>query len=229
MGSTQHTNYPNRWAAYFVGAGFHSAGVWQSSDAMLKQNVTDLTDATDILAQLQPKRYQFRTGDYPHLGLPEGTHDGIMAGDLQAVLPGLVRTVTHPAQYDTLGNMLQSAVTFKAVNYGGLIRCWSGPATNKAHRWPLCKIRSHSSNNNSPPCNKTSRRAAPHRRCGSTRHEPRRRSRGKRNPAHRPLRSAQPGGGPHAVALHRGHAGPHAPGGERQQRQAAGGAGGGRA
>ena len=120
-GSTQHTNYPNRWAAYFVGAGFHSAGVWQSSDAMLKQNVTDLTDASDILAQLQPKRYQFRTADYPQLGLPEGTHNGIMAGDLQAVLPGLVRTVTQPAEVDSLGNVLQPAVTFKAVNYGGLI------------------------------------------------------------------------------------------------------------
>ncbi|MBK6627347.1 MAG: tail fiber domain-containing protein [Flavobacteriales bacterium] len=32
---------------------------------MLKQNVTDLTDASDILAQLQPKRYQFTTADYP--------------------------------------------------------------------------------------------------------------------------------------------------------------------
>ena len=120
-GSMQHANYPNRWAAYFVGAGLHTAGVWQTSDAMLKQNVTDLLNASDILAQLQPKRYQFRTGDYPQLGLPEGSHDGIMAGDLQAVLPNLVRTVNHPAVLDTLGNVIYPAVSFKAVNSDGLI------------------------------------------------------------------------------------------------------------
>ncbi|HMR29237.1 MAG TPA: tail fiber domain-containing protein, partial [Flavobacteriales bacterium] len=120
-GSVQHANYPNRWAAYFVGAGLHTAGVWQTSDAMLKQNVTDLLNASDILAQLQPKRYQFRTGDYPQLGLPKGFHDGIMAGDLQAVLPNLVRTVNHPAVLDTLGNVIHPAVSFKAVNSDGLI------------------------------------------------------------------------------------------------------------
>jgi hypothetical protein len=109
------------WAAYFVGAGWITGGIWTPSDALLKQNVVPLTDASSTLAQLDPKRYQFRTNDFPHMGLPEGTHDGIMADDLQAVLPDLVRPVIHPAKVDSMGNVIHPAVELLAVNYDGLI------------------------------------------------------------------------------------------------------------
>ena len=109
------------WAGYFEGDGFLSATMWQYSDSALKQNIEPLVGCLDLLAQVSPNSYTFNTDQYPALALAEGDQAGVMAPQLGDVIPHLVRDVTRAADYDSLGNEITPAMTFKAVNYMGLI------------------------------------------------------------------------------------------------------------
>jgi hypothetical protein len=49
-----------------------------------------------IINQLKPKYYEFRNDDkYALLHLPKGNHYGLMAQDVEEVLPNLVKELTH--------------------------------------------------------------------------------------------------------------------------------------
>ncbi|MBK6754722.1 MAG: tail fiber domain-containing protein [Flavobacteriales bacterium] len=87
----------------------------------MKTNVEDLEDASSIIAQLSPKTYEFIPGVHANLFPPSGPQIGLLAQDLEEVLPQLVDDVTDPAAYDEQGNELSPAMTFKSVNYIGLI------------------------------------------------------------------------------------------------------------
>jgi len=109
------------WAAYLVGAGFISNGPWVPSDQALKLNVQPLGSALSTIGLLNPTTFTFDQATYPQLSLPSGVQYGLMAQDLEQVLPSLVMDVTHPARIDTLGNVLSPAVDSKVVNYTPLI------------------------------------------------------------------------------------------------------------
>lgn len=109
------------WAGYFDGDTYCTAGVWTSSDETLKHNVQPLESAMDIIQQIEPKEYSFLTEQFSQMNLPAGQQQGVIAQELEEVLPNLVKSTTHPAQYDTLGNEISEAVEFKSVNYTGLI------------------------------------------------------------------------------------------------------------
>jgi hypothetical protein len=50
-----------------------------------------------IINKLQPKNYEFKTDEkYASLNLPKGTHYGLLAQDLEQVLPNLVKEAAHP-------------------------------------------------------------------------------------------------------------------------------------
>ncbi|MCB0811270.1 MAG: tail fiber domain-containing protein, partial [Flavobacteriales bacterium] len=89
----------------------------------MKDNIADLDgiQARDLLDQLAPKTYEFRTADYPSMALPNGPQIGLIAQDVEQVLPQLVRQAVHPAEYDSLGQIVHAAVSHKTVNYQGLI------------------------------------------------------------------------------------------------------------
>ncbi len=109
------------WAAYFIGAGYISGGSWTPSDMNLKENIQDITNNLEIINQLRPKKYEYRTTEYPFLGLSEGENYGLIAEDVQIVLPGLIRNVNHPAAHDSLGNEISPAMNFNSLNYTELI------------------------------------------------------------------------------------------------------------
>ncbi|MBK7086208.1 MAG: tail fiber domain-containing protein [Flavobacteriales bacterium] len=114
------------WAGYFTGKVRGTATVYginfsNTSDENLKTNVEDLEDASSIIAQLSPKTYEFIPGVHANLFPPSGPQIGLLAQDLEEVLPQLVDDVTDPAAYDEQGNELSPAMTFKSVNYIGLI------------------------------------------------------------------------------------------------------------
>jgi hypothetical protein len=109
------------WAAYLVGAGFISNGPWVPSDQALKLNIQPLGSALSTIGLLNPTTFTFDQATYPQLSLPSGVQYGLMAQDLEQVLPSLVMDVTHPARIDTLGNVLSPAVDSKVVNYTPLI------------------------------------------------------------------------------------------------------------
>lgn len=79
------------YTAYFNGD-VYATGVFQSSDARLKKNVKPVDNALDIINKLQPKNYEFRNdGNYSLMHLPKGSHYGLLAQEVEQILPGLVK------------------------------------------------------------------------------------------------------------------------------------------
>lgn len=109
------------FGGWFDGFTYCSLGAWTGSDAALKEDVEPLQEPLTVIGQLQPKSYKFKHADYPSLALDDKTHYGLIAQDVEAVLPALVMDVEQPAVVDSVGNVLIAEVPFKIMNYEGLI------------------------------------------------------------------------------------------------------------
>ncbi len=82
--------YSSGWAGYFSGK-VYSSGGYTTSDQRLKQNIRDFSSAIDIINKLKPKQYEFRQdGNYKLMNLPQGSHFGLIAQDVEKILPDLV-------------------------------------------------------------------------------------------------------------------------------------------
>ncbi len=78
------------YAGVFDGAVWTSAAYY-TSDKNLKKNIKDVGDAMSIIRQLKPKNYEFKDeAKFKSLSLPKGTHFGLLAQDVEKVLPNLV-------------------------------------------------------------------------------------------------------------------------------------------
>ena len=89
-----YTSNPTSYAAYFEGA-VYTSGTYQGSDSKLKQNVKEIESAINIINQLQPKTYEYRQdGNFKQMNLPSGRHYGLIAQDVEQVLPHLVKATT---------------------------------------------------------------------------------------------------------------------------------------
>ncbi|MBK8497673.1 MAG: tail fiber domain-containing protein [Flavobacteriales bacterium] len=113
---------PNAWAAFINGPAFITQP-WTISDENLKTDIEDAApvDAASALNALSLHTYTFNHAAAPTMVLPLGEHLGLLAPELEQVLPDLVMDAMHPAEYDSLGNVTAEAVPFKAVNMQGLI------------------------------------------------------------------------------------------------------------
>jgi len=81
----------NAYAGYFEGS-VYATGIYQSSDKRLKKNIKDFEDAMSLIKELKPKQYEFnREGKLASFNLPQGTHYGLIAQDLETLLPTLVK------------------------------------------------------------------------------------------------------------------------------------------
>ncbi|CAN5758037.1 hypothetical protein BH10BAC2_BH10BAC2_07750 [soil metagenome] len=118
------------FAGYFSGD-VYTTGLYQSSDARLKKNIKDVVNAMDLINSLQPKNYEFRNdGNYTKMNLPQGIHYGLLAQDLEKILPALVKDnqfeTRDAATSDSKQAVSKTAeqnetIDFKSVNYTELI------------------------------------------------------------------------------------------------------------
>jgi hypothetical protein len=114
------------YAGYFDGD-VYSSGTFISSDEKLKQNIHDFAGAIHIINQLHPRYYQYKhDSDYKFMNLPVGYHYGLIAQDVEKLLPGLVKDTKFETKYAranaTQEEIKNSAtIKFKALNYTELI------------------------------------------------------------------------------------------------------------
>jgi len=124
--------YSSGWAGYFSGK-VYSSGGYTTSDQRLKQNIRDFSSAIDIINKLKPKQYEFRQdGNYKLMNLPQGSHFGLIAQDVEKILPDLVNdtkfetAMAQPQATEAALQQTQEAgkietkseiIEFKALNY----------------------------------------------------------------------------------------------------------------
>lgn len=107
-----------------TGTGWITGGTWTGSDQMFKTNIDSLQNALAVIRQLKPKTYYWDTLNFNgenKFSFPSEKQYGFIAQDIEQVLPELVKSTTKFAEFDTLGNVVQPALTYKGVNYIELI------------------------------------------------------------------------------------------------------------
>lgn len=113
------------YAGYFSGD-VYASGTYYGSDARLKKNIKPLQNGMDIINQLKPKSYDYiHDGKYGMLNLPRGNHFGLIAQDLEKVVPQMVKNTTvNTRQLDgkpSVEGEKGEDIQYKAVNYIELI------------------------------------------------------------------------------------------------------------
>ena len=135
------------YAGYFDGS-VYSSGIYEGSDRKLKTNIVDFPSAMGILNKLHPKIFQYRQdGNFKLMNLPTGEHYGLIAQDVEEVIPGLIKNTkfetsmaSRAAKDPSIASMskgpgqqisqttpaptpktLSETIDFKAVNYVELI------------------------------------------------------------------------------------------------------------
>ena len=112
------------WAGYFQG-NVYSSGTYQSSDRKLKSGIIPLSNAMAIINHLNPTLYIYKTREYAQMQLPEGIQYGLIADEVKQILPGLVKEVKSPAQFENHdevnGRKISDEVEFEAINYTQMI------------------------------------------------------------------------------------------------------------
>ena len=97
------------------GDGNFTGELTAASDIKLKRDISSISQATETLNKLNPVTYEFRSEEFPDLKLSEGQRWGLIAQEVEAVLPDLVSSNGN-AQHVNGKEM-----SIKSVNYIDLI------------------------------------------------------------------------------------------------------------
>jgi hypothetical protein len=110
------------WAGFFNGNVNVIGALFEASDIKLKENVKPFTQALAIINKLETKTYEFKkSSEFEGMNLPEGTRYGLIAQELEKILPNLVRNTIKPEVKDDKNNIISKEVSYKSVNYTSLI------------------------------------------------------------------------------------------------------------
>ena len=85
-------NGSNHGLLVLAGSGTYS-GTWTNvSDERLKKNITSITNSIEHILQLRPVRYEMKVEEFPEMHLENGEQIGLIAQEVEEVLPEIVRT-----------------------------------------------------------------------------------------------------------------------------------------
>lgn len=101
--------------SYFNGSIQGVGSFGYSSDRRLKKEIQPIPSALGLISMLKPSTYFFRNGEFKDMNLPEGRHYGLIAQELQQVIPDLV------VQQHFQNNDKSSQLDYLSVNYNELI------------------------------------------------------------------------------------------------------------
>lgn len=89
------TNNPLIWGDFsqdnvVINGGFRAIATSSSSDERWKRNIQPLKSSLEKIALLQGVSYEWKIEEYPDVGMPEGKQIGLVAQEVEKVLPELV-------------------------------------------------------------------------------------------------------------------------------------------
>ncbi|MEI6816965.1 MAG: tail fiber domain-containing protein, partial [Bacteroidota bacterium] len=121
MGIYPHLSGNENWAGYFLGAVFTSQSQYATSDSIFKINVDTIPNALNTILALKPHTYLFDTVSYPYMSFPGNLQYGLIAQEVESIIPDLVIGVTQAEQDDSAGNRIIDSLEFRSLNYTGFI------------------------------------------------------------------------------------------------------------
>lgn len=109
----------------------HTGSITQTSDRNLKENIQPLQNGLSTIMKLNPTTYNFRgNGEYNGLRLSTGLHYGLIAQEVEEVLPSLVKNNLHTYSEikmnghgpdATSETQTEKTMEYKTMNYTELI------------------------------------------------------------------------------------------------------------
>lgn len=116
------------YAGYFDGDAFITGtasspnAFFITSDRSIKKDIKDIESASSILSKIKPKTYHLDNKNVPQLNMDEKRLQyGVIAQELEEILPELVKNVTILSDYDKDQKAKNDMKSLKSVNYTGLI------------------------------------------------------------------------------------------------------------
>lgn len=135
----------SNYAGFFSGD-VYASGVYFGSDRKLKEDIKPLNNALEIINQLKPSVYNFKTEEYKQMNLPGGLRYGLIADEVQKVLPQILKKTVQPAEYENHdeknGKKLSEAVEFNALNYTEIIPILIGGMKEQQKQIEKSEVRS---------------------------------------------------------------------------------------
>jgi hypothetical protein len=111
------------WAGYFSGDVMVTGTFYNPSDVSIKKNVRTLESGLGKVMALKPKSYEMEADKFSNVKLSKGAKYGLIAQDVEAVMPELVKAFTAPAMLSKDGPKARvgKPVNLKSVDYIALI------------------------------------------------------------------------------------------------------------
>jgi hypothetical protein len=75
---------------FYVNGTAYATGGWQSSDLRFKQNIKTIDSPIDKVMNVKGVSFEWKTSEYKDKGFPEGRHYGVIAQEVERVLPEVV-------------------------------------------------------------------------------------------------------------------------------------------
>ena len=84
------TTAPGGYRLYVAGSAY-STGGWQSSDLRFKENIMPIKSPLSKILNIEGISFDWKTDEFKDKGFPEGRHYGVVAQEVERVLPEVVK------------------------------------------------------------------------------------------------------------------------------------------